>query len=192
MRRMYSENQIKKIVSAAPEAIKEALVNQDLKVKTLEQSEANYELNLQEIIRNSSQYSSYFKSDTFYAAFKVINGILWFILSGKAVTKAESTGNKTLTINIPNDFKQKFYDKIYKADGKNMSEASDSADNPNLFITGEVGIKNINGSINAQNVTLTATGPTANVDFYLNLFGAGTYTDDGYVWLDIRFPLVLI
>ena len=45
MRKMFSEKQIKTMVGESSTEIVSALQNQDLKVKTLEQSEANWNAN---------------------------------------------------------------------------------------------------------------------------------------------------
>ena len=53
MRKMFSKNQIKRMVAESPEEVVEALVNQDVKVKTIEQSEANWDLDISALPMNN-------------------------------------------------------------------------------------------------------------------------------------------
>ena len=182
---MFSEKQIKEIV-------KTGFVNEDLKVKTIKQSQANYKLDIIELIRNSPNYSNYFKSDTFYTAFEEINGILWLVISGKAITKAESTSNKALSFSLPNEFFERYGDKILKADGKNLLEVSESSSTPNLFLFGDAAQRNLNGSQGTLNILVNCSSVDAKSAWNIGFFGVGTFTDDGFIWLDIRIPIVAI
>lgn len=129
MRRMYSENQIKKIVSAAPEAIKEALVNQDLKVKTIEQSEANFAAEL----NNIASLPEGVTLNMYYEGVKVINGILYVVVNCSLTNTTESS------VSMPNNWLNitfdisKYASKIYRRDGQSIDNAK-SATNEDNFI----------------------------------------------------------
>ena len=117
MRRMYSEEQLKKLVSESPEAVVAALQNQDLKVKTLEQSDANAEFD----ISFSTDLQGCEESATAFKKCKVINGVLYFIVETKLTnnTGANVTfSNLAFIVNVSDEVGKK----IFKDDGKSIYE----------------------------------------------------------------------
>lgn len=110
MRKMWSKNQIIK-----------NLESENIKVKTIEQSEANRKVDLEslpmEYIAEGLTYSP------IYAKFEEINGVLYLALTFKISNESESSltpGNTA--INIPN-FPKYLGERIFDLDGKKVSEA---------------------------------------------------------------------
>lgn len=161
------------------------LEDKDLKVKTIEQSEPNYELDLEECL-SDEDYATYFKSDTAYKAFKVINGVLWFVISGKFVAKAQNNNELIMGISIPNDFKTKCYSKLYRADGTTLNQDG-TAD----ILAMEAMCIQMEGAIYTRNFKIQCS-LTANENLNLIVYGYGSTSDNGSIFMDIRIPLLII
>lgn len=205
MRRMFSEKQIKEMISAGAQSeIAEALegdieiggdlsvtgdleVTGDVQANTLKQSEANYSVDLHEAF-SSGNYSTYFKSDTAYMRFEEINGVLWFIISGLFIAQEVSGTNASFEFIIPNEFKTKYYDKIYRADGTNLTqEVSSSADIVVNSMATQIG-----GTINVRAFKLTCLTSSANPNLAITIISYGNTAEDANVKLDIRIPITIL
>ena len=147
MRRMYSQAELAQIIKDVfladvasgqidlPDLIEQALpdvdpagldfTGVDFVAKTLKQTQSNYSLDLKQAFE-SGNYSTYFKSDTAFMRFEEINGVLWLIMSGRFVAQAVSGTNASFNLTIPNEFKEKYYNKIYRMDGTPLTEEQDS------------------------------------------------------------------
>ena len=160
--------------------------NLDFTAKTLEQVNPNYSLDLSEAFEDGN-YSTYFKSNTGYLAFKVINGVLWIIMSGVFVAQAWTGTNSQFQFVIPAEFKSKYYSKIFRMDGTPLNQSYDSATEVCLFpATIQVG-----GSIYTRNAVLRSSG-SANGDLEVGIYNYGNTTEDTNIRIDIRLPLTII
>lgn len=89
-----------------------------IKVKTLEQTEANFELDLGDAIEALSDTDVEFTN--IYSKLLVINNVLYIVINYKAKALNAGTYAKVLTIsNIP----KIFGDKVYDMQGKKLSES---------------------------------------------------------------------
>lgn len=156
---------------------------------TLNQTSANYELDLASIIQSASEYSTYLQSDSFYSCFKVINGVLYFILSGNATTQTVSSTNWSITLTMPDDFISAYYDKLYRADGTALTEASTSS-YYYRFLAADKGFL-YTGSI-ATCTAFINTESTANDVLTLVLFGMPAVSSGGVIGIDVRIPIMLL
>ena len=86
MRRMFSEKQIKRMVAEAPQEVLEALQNQDLKVKTVEQSEPYKSFDTSFIAPPTG-----IEMTERYCKVIVVNNILYIIGSFTATNTTESS-----------------------------------------------------------------------------------------------------
>ena len=184
---MFSEKQIKRMIAESSNEVVEALQDQDVVAKTLKQTQANYSVDLHEAFSNGN-YSDYFKSDTAYMRFEEINGVLWFIISGQFVAQAFTGTNATFNFIIPNEFKSKYYDKIYRGDGTKLNEeALLSAD----ILVNSMAVQ-ISGGINVRAFKLVSTSNSANSDIALVIISYGNTTEDANVKMDIRIPITTL
>ena len=71
-RKMWSKKQIKEVVGESSLEVLDALQDQDLKVKTLEQSEANVEFEVE-----VTTLGGLTEDEGSFKKCKVINGVLW-------------------------------------------------------------------------------------------------------------------
>ena len=150
MRRMYSENQIKEMIENAPEQVVKALENQDVKVKTIEQSEANWSIDLSEIsmagLDESLEYTP------IYERIEKIGNCLFIVATFKIKNPTESTigiGNVSLSVNID---KEEIASKIIDFGGKALNETAPAYEQRQ--ISADVGFKGDNSYDYALNRTL--------------------------------------
>ena len=114
MRRMYSENQVVKV-----------LEDKDVKVKTIAQSEANYSFSF-ELIPSSSDY--FLTHGSQYCKIEIVNGEL-HIIGVACFDNTDSDNNHNLTfssqqITIP----EYIADKIYNAIGEKLTQSPTGTD----------------------------------------------------------------
>lgn len=150
------------------------------------QNTANYELNLRNSLIAGGSYDTYFKSDTFYTAFKEINGVLWFILSGNGKTK-EASANMLMPIPIPESFKEVYYPHIYRADGTNLTQETDDSHH----IASDT-FYGQNSGVAKTGISVLQSNRGANQDLALRIYNLGDLSDDGNLFIDIRIPLLII
>ena len=129
MRKMFSEKQIKKMVSESSSEIVEALAGQDLKVKTIEQSEANYSADLTQFVNVTNGTST-----LIFGRIQRINGELHIIYIGSIKNETENsiTGvydTSELTVTLP----EKIASKIVTYGGHLVSESGN--DNETISCT---------------------------------------------------------
>ena len=184
MRRMYSLAQIQAIVALMAKEGELDFSDVDLKVKTLEQSQPNFSEDILELIRQSANYSTYFKEDTFYAKLIEINDFVWLIISGKATPKTFS-GNMSFNFTPSQAFIDRYYSKIKREDGTPLSEIQSYA----KYITGEVSPKLNNNAVSQCQVILFSGA--GNNSLTLTFYNFGNLTEDQNVWLDIRIPICI-
>ena len=140
MRRMYSKEELRKIVL-------NSLENEDVKVKTIEQSEYEYsqEIELTPTITGAVV-------EDIYSRCVVSDGFLHIILNFKVSNPTESPISGYSLINTPINLPKKYAQKIVDIDGKSIAE-----NNPDKFIAcahafwGPADIMAF-GAIGAQNV----------------------------------------
>ena len=175
MRKMYSEKQIKEMIAQSPDKVLEALQGQDLKVKTLEQSEANESLQLSVSGLNGLTLDE----NSFYKA-KIINGILWIIAQLKVSNDTESAISAT-NISLEATIPEKYAVKIFKTDGYTIHE----------YVSGqETLIARDNGlvDLNVKPVSLSCYAKDK-ITAYIqtNNIGSGYYNE-----ISIRVPIILL
>ena len=119
MRRMWSKGQIKSQISGASAEVVQALQGQDVKVKTIEQSEANWEIN---DIFDSISVDEGLVYTKIYARFEEINGILYIVHIFDVENTTESSINFAFNKNIV--LPEEIAKKIYDVSGKNVHELS--------------------------------------------------------------------
>lgn len=114
MRRMWSKNQL------TQEVVK-GLVNEDIKVKTIESSEANWS----GLFNTPTLPTGLEYSENAFKAVKVINGVLWIIaeLTIKNTTSSAISEGLIFTCDIPSSIAEH----IYRIDGSKVSEAGSGA-----------------------------------------------------------------
>ena len=122
MRRMYSEKQIKRMIAESSDEVVESLVNQDVKVKTIEQSEPNWSANDIFDELNTPEGLTYEK---IYGRFEEINGVLYIVHCFKLTNATESAlaFNPLKYIVLP----EKIAKKIIDLDGKSVHVTGSSA-----------------------------------------------------------------
>lgn len=117
-RKMWSKKQIKEVVSDSPSEVLKALQNQDLKVKTIEQSEYEY---VKDFTLSSAD------SDfTFASAFTKIlvkNKSMYICIVERVSNTGATSKSCTLENIVINDLPLKYQDSIYDVNGKKLSEA---------------------------------------------------------------------
>lgn len=127
MRRMYSEKQIGQV------AVKE-FVNKDIKVKTIEQSEANYSLDFGS--KEMLDLSSGITYNPIYARLEQIGNVLYIVNVFELENTTESTltiGNARIKVSLPKSIGNKIYD----VNGHTLSQAEITS----IAISGDVGLK---------------------------------------------------
>lgn len=122
MRRMYSENQIKNLIAESPEKVLEALQNQDLKVKTLEQSEANWSLPIESFGKLGS-----LDPTIAFARIQKVNQELEIVVSVSYANETESTVSAYATDSSVIELPSEIANKIYDCNGVKVSENTSSA-----------------------------------------------------------------
>ena len=127
MRRMYSEEQVKKLVSESSNQILSALANQDLKVKTIEQSEANTQVTIE-----APTITGLTKLNEF-CILEQVNKTLRFVFVARYKNEGESAvtmrlGSWTIS-NIPADIGEKIFD----MEGKNLTQAATATEFKNII-----------------------------------------------------------
>ena len=118
MRRMFSENQILALVKENPSAVLEALENQDLKVKTLEQSEYEYSKDF-----TLTPSSTHFEADSAFTKILVKNRSMYICIVDKLTnndTEAHTTSFNQIDIS---DIPEEYQKKIYDVNSKSLDEA---------------------------------------------------------------------
>ena len=167
---MWSKKQIKKLISESSTEVIEALQNQDLKVKTLEQSEANW----------TGEFSSFPEHTSFtgFKGVKVVNNILWIIISGNLSADSDYTAQSSVLVYIDNTPK-KYTDKIYTIDGNVLSDV-DSYE-----------------TIAATNTILGNSRDRAYLQgkkdrILLSMYGMSVLTAGNSIQIDCRIPLLLL
>lgn len=118
MRRMFSQKQIE-------ELIREHLLTSDLKVKTLEQSEPNWEVELEPSLSSSASDKG-LTLTPIYNKLQLINGILYLVLINSIENPTESsisigTGD-TIQVSV-SGIPEEISSRIYDFAGKKVSES---------------------------------------------------------------------
>ena len=153
----------------------------------ISQSNANYSLDLRTAFQ-SGNYDTYFKSDTAFLRFEEINGVLWFVISGQFVAKAQTGSNATFNFVIPSEFKEKYYSKLYRMDGTTLN-------NPQDF-TGDILLSamalQVAGGLSTKQIKLACATTSENPDLNLTIVAYGNTSEDDNVKIDIRIPILLI
>ena len=170
MRKMWSKNQLKNEISGASAEVVEALNGQDVKVKTLEQSEASW----------SGVFEGDLPKATFtgFKGIKIINNIFWIIISGKYTADDDYEQQTSLALyisNIPLEYKEK----IYSINGNKISDLNDYENVAQTNII--VGTSRDRGSLIGSNAR-----------FVLTLYGMSPLTAGGEIAVDCRIPLLLL
>ena len=113
---------VKQTISQSPQEVLEALQNQDLKVKTIEQSEANFELDISDVA--IADLDAGLEYEPIYERFLVFGNILYIVLCFKynntTETPITASSNASLKIELPTEIASKIYD----LDGKNVHETN--------------------------------------------------------------------
>ena len=166
MRRMFSEKQIGEVAV-------EQLVDKDLKVKSIEQSEANAEftITLPEITGLSFDSNAFIKV-------KRINGILMIIIASRVTTDGDyvSQSNIPLTFELPDNISKN----IFRLDGTSCDKEPDGNSN----ICGDPYL--MSGSIK-----YAALVSYHKNEYTLNLYNPGFAANNSYS-LDLRLILAIV
>lgn len=176
MRRMFTEKQVKEMVLDTDYS------SRDLVVKTLSQTQPNYELDIHSVLN-----ASIIKSDTLYTKFVMIGNVLWLIISGNFVNGNDVANNATLINNQELTLPDKISSKIKRADGTSYNKNT-SGTGTERYICGEIFTANIGVLKNCQ---VILQSPSAN-HMTLNLFNLGSRTEDSTYFIDIRMPILII
>ena len=165
MRRMFSEKQIKKMIQEAPAEILEAIKNQDVKVKTIEQSEANFTGEITSFVNTSGG-----TSNLIYGRVQQINGELHIVFIGSIANETESAitfyGTNEVSVTLPEEIADKIYDmagnKVTTSDtnirisGSHAYGARDTGSDMSKYYSDVVFIVKHNG---ANKISLTFSRP---------------------------------
>lgn len=123
MRRMYSENELRRLIGSASDEVLQALQNQDLKVKTIEQSEPNWELEVEAILTDGIRNSGLVISSQYTKAL-IYNNVLYIVcacdISNPTGSNIDITANQGVQfeMTIPESIGSKLYD----WDNKDLTE----------------------------------------------------------------------
>lgn len=180
MRKMFSKNQIKRMVAESPEEVVEALANQDVKVKTIEQSEANFEFDFSEAMQTAFDNTPALADCELTIAFakcQVFDRILLIVASFKITNNGEtsvSAGSFSPRIDLT-----PIASKIYDQNGTPLSQSTDA----NTRIAGAVSITS-NARYGSHSVVATSLyrETSANIailslDYKAMNAGHSSYTD---------------
>ena len=123
MRKMFSKNQIKEIIANNPSEILEAISNQDVQVKTIEQSETSWDGNL----TYDSGVPAGLTLTPIYNKATILNNVLHLVLcfrldneSGSTVTIPAANLMRFVTSNVPD----KYGAKIIDVEGYNLTSGT--------------------------------------------------------------------
>ena len=156
-------------------------VNGDSRAKTLSQSEANFEDN------NAFTFPTGFENITGYKALKLINGVLWIILSISFTTGESYTEGATPLFYV--DIPESLRDKIFDVNGKNMNDSNPSTADIYCFPYVRLAGGQINtGSCRLQNASSSSPRTKLNLQFY----GAGWQASQNNNEVFLRIPLLVI
>ena len=183
MRRMFSENQIKKLVGESSSQIVSALTNQDLKVKTIEQSEPNWEIDVKSIL-NPAVFKN---TDNLYCKLCLFGNELELVISGKFIAQSLS-GNLRFILGNEISIPDELASKIFRADGTSLNENPSALSVPNTYICGGSLVK-YTGTV-GQTYFVLLSEFKKNIS--VNVFGLGTIAEDTECWVDLRVQLVII
>ena len=118
MRRMFSEKQLKELNL-------KTLQENDVVVKTIEQTQPNFEVNIAPVL-TASALGKGLELETVYNKCAVYGNILYIVMVNKVKNPTESSVSVTyedsVVANITID--EKYANKIYDTDGKKASESS--------------------------------------------------------------------
>lgn len=148
MRRMYSEKQIGQVA-------KQEFVNEDIKVKTIEQSEPNYSADFSS--KEMLDLNTGIEYNPIYARLEQIGNVLYIVNVFELENTTESTlniGNTRLKVSLP----KSIGDKIIDVNGHALSEVEITS----TAISADIGLKGDQyypGDLNRKifNVTLNHT-----------------------------------
>lgn len=178
MRRMYSKKQIEAIAKYVAQY---DLSDVDLKVKTLEQSEASITDN------DAFEFPTGMENITGYKALKVINGVLWIILSISFSTSAEYSagGTPAFNVKIPSSLRSKIFD----INGKTLEDAVETATDIYIFPYARLA----NGSINTASCRLqNPAGSEPRTKLFLQFYSTGWTASQSNNAVFIRIPLLIL
>lgn len=176
MRRMFSENQIGEI------AVKQ-LVNKDLKVKTIEQSEPNWEIDIKSIL-NPAVFKN---TDNLYCKLCLLGNELELVISGKFIAQSLS-GNLRFILGNEITIPDELASKIFRADGTSLNENPTSLTVPNTYICGS-SLEKYTGTVGQAHFVLLSEFKKY---ISVNVFGFGTVAEDTECWVDLRVQLVIL
>ena len=184
MRRMFSEKQIKNIVADAPEQVVKALENQDVKVKTIEQSQPNWEFDIKDIL-NPLVFKD---KSNLYAKMVLLNKELSIVISGSYVAQTESNTYKNFVANAALTIPEEIASKIYRADGTTINEAPSTTSGfaPNIT---EFTCVRQNPTVGNSNVIISSTFAKG---LNIVVYGFGATTEDDECYIDLRVQLLII
>ena len=182
MRKMFSKNQIKRMVAESPQEVLEALQNQDLKVKTIEQSQANWECDIKSLLESSIIADS----SSLYAKFVQYGNTIYFILSGKFINGTNTDQNAVLIDNKDIVIPDEIASKIFRADGSKLNENT-SGTGKDLYICGDSFIRNTNNVGSGQ--ALIQSSASKKITFIV--YGLGTHAEGDKCFIDIRIPILI-
>ena len=134
MRRMYSKKQLQE------EAL-QGLVNADVKVKTIEQSEPNWSISFEPEM-STSAVAKGLTITNIYNRLQVINNILYIVMVNKVLNETGSAISYGSPDGVSGEITlpEEIADKIYDINGKKLSETGtgsvDISSNPNGIQTG--------------------------------------------------------
>lgn len=165
-------------------ALAKSLENQDVEVKTISQSQPNWEVDIKSLLTPVT-----FKDTTdLYAKMVLLSNELSLVISGKFVAQTEANTYKYLlnnaNITIPDDIASK----IFRADGTSLKEYPINGTGFNTYIVGVMGLKGT-PTIGNGTVLLTSAAPK---QLTLTFYGYGATTEDDVCWVDVRMQLVII
>ena len=180
MRKMYSKKQIEEI---ALKSTLEGIKNEDVIVKTIKQTQPNWELDVKSILN-----PDFFKDTSkLYAKLALLGNELSLVISGIYTAKANNDTFKTIissqSINIPNVIASK----IFRADGTNLTE------NPTTSSDGSI-ICDFNYVRRAPQIGVGTASLTSNYSKTISLhaYNFPATKEDEVRYLDIRVQLLII
>lgn len=162
------------IVETNPESL-------DLKVNTIEQSEANI------TDTDAFEFPVGMENINGYKALKVINGVLWLILSISFTTSAEyvAGGSPAFNVKIPSSLRSKIYD----VNGKTMEDAV--AGNTDIFSFSYSRLAG--GQINTASARLqNLQGSEPRTKLLLQFYSTGWQASQNNNAVFVRIPLLII
>ena len=183
MRRMFSEKQLKALISGMASKGELDFTDVDIKAKTVSQSQANWEVDIKSLL-NPLVFKD---TSTLYAKMCLYGNELSIVISGKFIAQTESNTYKGVISNKEIDIPNYIAEKIFRADGTSLKASPSSISGFNAIITAGMSVYQ-NPSVSSGSALLSSLSAKK---LTLNVYGFGVTTEDAACYIDYRVQLLI-